>query len=83
MKDLSMFTCTSRLSREDRINQFYAILEASDEALTALQLSRIAGLKKTPWSVGILNEMVDAGLLDVGEILTYNGLWAQTYTIAF
>jgi len=63
----------SRMTREDRLLQFAEIVQSSIVPLNCREVSIMAGLKKTPYSRGILRELVDEGTLCVIEDHAWNG----------
>lgn len=79
---LPLFTSGERLSRDERKDQIFAVLQGVPFALSARQIFDAIGLAKSPHALSILHEMVDDGMVKVESEKTTNGLTVFVYWLS-
>jgi predicted transcriptional regulator len=61
MEQLSLGVQFARMTRAERLDQFESIIYRANTDLPESEIARRAGLKKTPYTRGILDQLVSAG----------------------
>jgi hypothetical protein len=72
---------TGRLSRDDRLAQLLAVLARAGRALPASDIFRLMHLKRTPYSVGILAQLVSEGYVKYRVEELANGWPVRMYSL--
>lgn len=72
-----------RLSREQRKNLIEGIVVRSPEPMTTLEIARSMGLVRSPYLIGLIDELVNEGKLAQTEVLIAPDLPARAYVGAF
>jgi len=70
-----------RMTREQRSNLIVTVVRASDEPVRILEIARAMNIKRTPYLVALINELVDDRKLIEHEVWVNPDLPARAYTV--
>lgn len=62
------------MTRQERLDQLLRIITNANGPLTITQIARLAGLKKSPYVIDLLNRLADDGEITFSDAHLTNGL---------